>query len=69
MMVPGLPISLLEVSPCKQYLIIAKKTGDPQLWHIMSNTLVGTFKGKTNRLRPYYTLGKRRAKNIKLKRL
>lgn len=28
----------------------------------MSNTLVGTFKGKTNRLRQYYTLGKRKEK-------
>ncbi|KAG5678699.1 hypothetical protein PVAND_008347 [Polypedilum vanderplanki] len=45
MTVPGGAISQFEVSPCKQYLILAKKTGDPQLWHIMSNTLVGTFKG------------------------
>jgi hypothetical protein len=46
MTVPGGAITQFEVSPCKQYLILAKKTGDPQLWHIMSNTLVGTFKGK-----------------------
>jgi len=45
--VPGGPITHFEVSPCKQYLIVARKTGDPQLWHIMSNTLVGTFKGKS----------------------
>lgn len=44
--VPGGAITQFEVSPCKQYLILAKKTGDPQMWHIMSNTLVGTFKGE-----------------------
>lgn len=45
MTVPGGPITHFEVSPCKQYLIIARKTGDPQLWHIMSNRIIGTFKG------------------------
>ena len=43
--VPGGAITQFEVSPCKQYLILAKKAGDPQMWHIMSNTLVGAFKG------------------------
>lgn len=38
-------ISTLEVSPDKQHLVIAPKVGDPQLWHIMSNSLVHTFKG------------------------
>jgi hypothetical protein len=46
MTVPGGPITSFEVSPCKQLLIIARKTGDPQLWHIMSNRIIGTFKGK-----------------------
>jgi hypothetical protein len=46
MTVPGGPITHFEVSPCKQHLIIARKTGDPQLWHIMSNRIIGTFKGK-----------------------
>ena len=45
MTVPGGAITQFEVSPCKQHLILAKKTGDPQMWHVMSNTLVGTFKG------------------------
>lgn len=46
MTVPGGPITNLEVSSCKQYLILAKKADNPQLWHIMSNTLIGSFKGK-----------------------
>ncbi|KAJ6644572.1 Protein qui-1 [Pseudolycoriella hygida] len=29
----------------QQHLVIAPKTGDAQLWHIMSNSLVHTFKG------------------------
>lgn len=45
MTVPGGPITHFEVSPCKQYLIIARKAGDPQLWHIMSNRIIGSFKG------------------------
>lgn len=48
MTVPGGPITNLEVSSCKQYLILAKKADNPQLWHIMSNTLIGSFKGKLN---------------------
>lgn len=39
-------ISSIEISPDKQHLIVAPKIGDPQLWHIMSNSLVHTFKGK-----------------------
>lgn len=46
MTVPGSGhIRCLEVSPSKQHLIISPKVGDPQLWHIMSNTLMHTFKG------------------------
>lgn len=39
------PVKSIDLSPCKQHLIISPKTGDPQLWHIMSNSLVHTFKG------------------------
>jgi hypothetical protein len=52
MTVPGGQITQFEVTPCKQHLILAKKTGDPQLWHVMSNTLVGLFKGMTHTLIP-----------------
>ncbi|XP_055622084.1 protein qui-1 isoform X3 [Toxorhynchites rutilus septentrionalis] len=46
MTVPGPgPVRCIEVSPSKQHLILAPKVGDPQLWHIMSNSLVHTFKG------------------------
>ncbi|XP_063698417.1 protein qui-1 isoform X2 [Culicoides brevitarsis] len=38
-------ISSLEVSFDKQHLIVAPKIGDPQLWNIMKNSLVYTFKG------------------------
>ncbi|XP_062708711.1 protein qui-1 [Aedes albopictus] len=46
MTVPGPgPVRCIEVSPSKQHLILSPKVGDPQLWHIMSNSLVHTFKG------------------------
>ncbi|XP_055611687.1 protein qui-1 isoform X2 [Uranotaenia lowii] len=46
MTVPGPgPFRCIEVSPSKQHLILSPKIGDPQLWHIMSNSLVHTFKG------------------------
>ncbi|XP_067632448.1 protein qui-1 isoform X2 [Eurosta solidaginis] len=35
------------VSPTKQHLILATKSGDVQLWHIMSNSLEHVFKGHT----------------------
>ncbi|XP_055387023.1 protein qui-1 isoform X2 [Condylostylus longicornis] len=35
------------LGPSKQHLILATKTGDVQMWHIMSNSLVHTFKGHT----------------------
>lgn len=38
-------VRLLELAPTGQHLLIAPSTGDPQLWHIMSNSLVHTFKG------------------------
>lgn len=46
MTVPGGRITHFEVSPCKQHLIIARKTGDPELWHIMGNRYIGSFKGE-----------------------
>ncbi|XP_055527282.1 protein qui-1 isoform X1 [Wyeomyia smithii] len=46
MTVPGPgPVRCIEVSPSKQHLILSPKVGDPQLWHIMSNSLVHTFRG------------------------
>lgn len=41
---PG-PIRCIEMAPSKQHLIIVSKVGDAHLWHIMSNSLVHTFKG------------------------
>uniref|UniRef100_A0A1L8DGI8 Putative wd40-repeat-containing subunit of the 18s rrna processing complex n=1 Tax=Nyssomyia neivai TaxID=330878 RepID=A0A1L8DGI8_9DIPT len=38
-------IRTIDLSPSKQHLIIGPKTGDVQLWHIMSNSLVHTFRG------------------------
>lgn len=40
-------IRSIMMAPSKQHLVIAPQTGDAQLWHIMSNSLVHTFKGKT----------------------
>ncbi|ETN64158.1 hypothetical protein AND_004106 [Anopheles darlingi] len=46
MTVPGPgPVRCIAVSPSKQHLILSPKVGDPQMWHIMSNNLVHTFKG------------------------
>lgn len=39
------PIREIAMAPSKQHLLIATKTGDVQLCHIMSNSLVHTFKG------------------------
>ncbi|XP_055839533.1 protein qui-1 isoform X2 [Episyrphus balteatus] len=41
------PIRDIVVAPSKQHLILATKSGDVQLWHIMSNSLEHTFKGHT----------------------
>lgn len=41
---PG-PIRYIEMAPSRQHLIVVPKTGDAQLWHIMSNSLVHTFRG------------------------
>lgn len=39
------PIRAIAVAPSKQHLIISPTVGDAQLWHIMSNSIVHTFKG------------------------
>lgn len=39
------PIRDICVAPSKQHLILATKSGDVQLWHIMSNSLEHIFKG------------------------
>ncbi|KOB52374.1 putative WD repeat-containing protein, partial [Operophtera brumata] len=38
-------VKLLQLAPSGQHLVLAPKTGDPQLWHVMSNSKVHTFKG------------------------
>ncbi|EEB20232.1 conserved hypothetical protein [Pediculus humanus corporis] len=42
--VPG-GVRLMEPTPSSQHLVIVPQSGDPQLWHIMTNALVHTFKG------------------------
>lgn len=39
-------IRSIVMAPSKQHLIISPQVGDAQLWHIMSNSLVHTLKGK-----------------------
>ncbi|XP_049840536.1 protein qui-1 [Schistocerca gregaria] len=38
-------VKLLEPTPSGQHLVVVPHNGDPQLWHVMSNTLTHTFKG------------------------
>lgn len=40
------PIRSITVAPSKQHLVISPQVGDAQLWHIMSNSIVHTFKGQ-----------------------
>ncbi|KAK6620988.1 hypothetical protein RUM43_011291 [Polyplax serrata] len=42
--IPG-GVRLMEPTPSSQHLVIVPQSGDPQLWHIMTNALVHTFKG------------------------
>lgn len=35
----------MEPTHSCQQLVIVPPSGDPQLWHIMTNTLIHTFKG------------------------
>lgn len=43
-------IRSIVMAPSKQHLVLAPQTGDAQLWHIMSNSIVHTFKGKLSRI-------------------
>nr|CAD7203080.1 unnamed protein product [Timema douglasi] len=38
-------VKLIEPTPSGQHIIVVPPLGDPQLWHVMSNTLSHTFKG------------------------
>ncbi|GLG97135.1 F-box/WD repeat-containing protein 7 [Gryllus bimaculatus] len=38
-------VKLIEPTPSGQHVVVVPQTGDPQLWHVMSNTLTHTFKG------------------------
>ena len=40
-------VKLVEPTPCGQHVIVVPSGPqiDPQMWHIMSNALVTTFKG------------------------
>lgn len=37
----------MEATPSCQHVVVVPDVGDPQLWHIMTNDLVHTFKGHT----------------------
>ncbi|CAG4977394.1 unnamed protein product [Colias eurytheme] len=41
---------LLQLAPSRQHLVLAPSAGDPQLWHVMSNSRVHTFKGHSGRI-------------------
>jgi len=38
-------VKLIEPTPSGQHVVVIPQTGDPQLWHVMSNSLTHTFKG------------------------
>ncbi|XP_048484798.1 protein qui-1 [Plutella xylostella] len=46
----GASARLLQLAPSGQHLVLAPSAGDPQLWHIMSNSKVHTFKGHSGRI-------------------
>ncbi|XP_041976047.1 NACHT domain- and WD repeat-containing protein 1 [Aricia agestis] len=46
----GAGVRLLQLAPSGQHLVLAPATGDPQLWHVMSNSRVHTFKGHSGRI-------------------
>ncbi|VVD03875.1 unnamed protein product, partial [Leptidea sinapis] len=39
-----------QLAPSGQHLVLAPSSGDPQLWHVMSNSKVHTFKGHSGRI-------------------
>ncbi|XP_053602365.1 protein qui-1 [Plodia interpunctella] len=47
---PGAGARLLQLAPSGQHLVLAPSAGDPQLWHVMSNSRVHTFKGHSGRI-------------------
>ncbi|KAL0840162.1 hypothetical protein ABMA28_015455 [Loxostege sticticalis] len=47
---PGAGARLLQLAPSGQHLVLAPSSGDPQLWHVMSNSRVHTFKGHSGRI-------------------
>ncbi|XP_052750430.1 protein qui-1 [Galleria mellonella] len=47
---PGAGAKLLQLAPSGQHLVLAPSAGDPQLWHVMSNSRVHTFKGHSGRI-------------------
>ncbi|XP_045764510.1 protein qui-1 isoform X1 [Maniola jurtina] len=47
---PGAGVRLLQLAPSGQHLVLAPSAGDPQLWHVMSNSKVHTFKGHSGRI-------------------
>ncbi|XP_045534151.1 protein qui-1 [Papilio machaon] len=46
----GAGARLLQLAPSGQHLVLAPAAGDPQLWHVMSNSRVHTFKGHSGRI-------------------
>ncbi|XP_049866312.1 protein qui-1 [Pectinophora gossypiella] len=46
----GAGAKLLQLAPSGQHLVLAPSAGDPQLWHVMSNSKVHTFKGHSGRI-------------------
>ncbi|CAH0392958.1 unnamed protein product [Bemisia tabaci] len=40
-------VLLIEPTPTAQHIVVVPQNGDPQLWHVMSNSLVHTFRGHT----------------------
>ena len=41
----GVHVHKILPTPSAQHVVVLPTSGDPQLWHAMSNTLVNTFKG------------------------
>lgn len=46
-------VRLIECTPNGQHVVVVVNT-DPQLWHIMTNQLVHTFKGKFSHINILY---------------
>lgn len=42
----GVQVHRILPTPSAQHIVVLPLSGDPQLWHAMSNTLVHTFKGE-----------------------